>query len=104
MNSKQTAVGYLSSYELIQFDVHPFKGLSVLIFTCRFDSVCQRVISSSGSSSNTRLDEKAEQEATGFLLDLVSVSRDNGLKLPRGTVLLFLVLMPSPPPRRFRVV
>ncbi|CAN0014770.1 unnamed protein product, partial [Ectocarpus sp. 4 AP-2014] len=35
------------------------------------------------SGSSTRLDEKEEQEATGFLLDLVSVSRDNGLKLPR---------------------
>lgn len=39
-----------------------------------------------GGSSNKRLDEKAEQEATGFLLDLVSVSGDNGLKLPRGIV------------------
>lgn len=37
-----------------------------------------------GINSNKRLDEKAEQEATGFLLDLVSVSGDNGLKLPRG--------------------
>ncbi|CAN0358325.1 unnamed protein product, partial [Hapterophycus canaliculatus] len=29
-----------------------------------------------------------EQEATGFLLDLVSVSGDNGLKLPREFGLL----------------
>ncbi|CBN79882.1 conserved unknown protein [Ectocarpus siliculosus] len=42
----------------------------------------------SDTSSSTRLDEKAEQEATGFLLDLVSVSRDNGLKLPREFGLL----------------
>lgn len=39
---------------------------------------------SSGGSSGPALDEKAEQEATGFLLDLVAVSGDNGLKLPRG--------------------
>lgn len=38
---------------------------------------------SSGGSSG-RQDEKADQEATGFLLDLVSVSEANGLKLPRG--------------------
>ncbi|CAN0331826.1 unnamed protein product, partial [Ectocarpus sp. 12 AP-2014] len=44
--------------------------------------------SGSSSGSSTRLDEKAEQEATGFLLDLVSVSRDNGLKLPREFGLL----------------
>lgn len=39
-----------------------------------------------GASSNvgTGMDEKAEKEATGFLLDLVSVSEANGLKLPRG--------------------
>eukprot|EP00903_Cladosiphon_okamuranus_P020311 g18636.t1 len=41
-----------------------------------------------GGSSNKRLDEQAEQEATGFLLDLVSVSGDNGLKLPREFGLL----------------
>ncbi|CAM9475069.1 unnamed protein product [Ectocarpus fasciculatus] len=44
--------------------------------------------SDTSSGSSTRLDEKAEQEATGFLLDLVSVSRDNGLKLPREFGLL----------------
>ncbi|CAB1114331.1 unnamed protein product [Ectocarpus sp. CCAP 1310/34] len=44
--------------------------------------------SGSSSGSSTRLDEKAEQEATGFLLDLVSVSRENGLKLPREFGLL----------------
>lgn len=36
------------------------------------------------AGGNARYDEKAEQEATGFLLDLVSVSEANGLKLPRG--------------------
>lgn len=36
-----------------------------------------------GGNANVA-DEKAEQEATGFLLDLVSVSEANGLKLPRG--------------------
>lgn len=40
-------------------------------------------------SSDKRLDEKAEQEATGFLLDLVSVSGDNGLKLPRGMIISY---------------
>eukprot|EP00904_Undaria_pinnatifida_P014194 jgi/Undpi1/9905/HiC_scaffold_28.g12359.m1 len=43
-----------------------------------------------GASSNvgTGMDEKAEKEATGFLLDLVSVSEANGLKLPREFGLL----------------
>ncbi|CAN0553803.1 unnamed protein product, partial [Laminaria digitata] len=36
-----------------------------------------------GTAPGSRMDEKAEQEATGFLLDLVSVSEANGLKLPR---------------------
>lgn len=54
------------------FFVFLFPYLLLLFLLCR-------------SSSSKRLDEKAEQEATGFLLDLVSVSGDNGLKLPRGT-------------------
>lgn len=37
-----------------------------------------------GGRKGKVLDQKAEQEATGFLLDLVSVSEANGLKLPRG--------------------
>lgn len=43
------------------------------------------------STVNNRLDEKTEQEATGFLLDLVSVSEANGLKLPRGGCLPHVV-------------
>lgn len=36
------------------------------------------------SPKGTGLDQKAEQEVTGLLLDLVSISEANGLKLPRG--------------------
>lgn len=52
----------------------------------------EAMLSSSGGGGGTGsrpLDEKAEQEATGFLLDLVSVSEANGLKLPRGETMRF---------------
>lgn len=47
----------------------------------KFNSLDPEAMLSNGGS---RLDDKADQEATGFLLDLVSVSEANGLKLPRG--------------------
>lgn len=56
----------------------------------KFNNLDQDSILASGGlgggtgTSSPALDQKAEQEATGFLLDLVSVSGDNGLKLPRG--------------------
>lgn len=56
----------------------------------KFNNLDQDAILASGGvgggtgAGSPALDQKAEQEATGFLLDLVSVSGDNGLKLPRG--------------------
>ncbi|CAN0240112.1 unnamed protein product [Ascophyllum nodosum] len=64
----------------------------------RFNSLDpEAIMAASGTNSNTNsnsnsnrdgLNDKAEQEATGFLLDLVSVSEANGLKLPREFGLL----------------
>lgn len=44
----------------------------------------EAMLSASGANGRGRPDDKADQESTGFLLDLVSVSEANGLKLPRG--------------------
>ena len=61
----------------------------------RFNSLDpEAIMAASGTNSNSNsnrdgLNDKAEQEATGFLLDLVSVSEANSLKLPRGKFFFF---------------